>query len=363
MRLLRLPALVAAITVASTPVLAEEESAVTVDMAIPVEVQYDRTYRATDDDAEGSDLFTTIEPEIGVGLPQGFSIQAGLTFESLREREPREHRTFKSHGLYVRTLQVMWEAEPFTLHAGKFAPVFQFDGGHARGMYADTFMGDYELVERLGVGGSVEVPVEGIADITVAASLFTRDRSFLGKSLVTSRERLRLSDGTPGNTRSLENGTIALDLRPQPHPELLLRASFLRQGKGRGDEASQTAWGLGADYEFAVSDDVVIAPMIDWVHGRDAWGFAEAESIDGARTDTVTTGVQVTVGPWFGTVSQGWRSLRAPSEPDQSDRFTQVSVGYEFDFGLGVEAGWMRLHEAGERSSTVGAKAAYTLEF
>lgn len=354
-------ALGSAMGAACLPVSAMANDDVTVSFAVPIEVQYDNTYSATDPDAEGSDLYTTIEPELVIGLPHGFSVEAGVTFEPLRDRDPREHRAFKSHGAYVNTLQLVWESDPVTLNAGKFTPSFAFD--EAPGMFGDTFMGEYELVERVGFGGAVALPIEGVADIAVTASLFTRDRSVLGEAAFTSRERLEFSDGTVGNTEGLENGAVAVDISPAAIPGLLVRGSYLHQGKGEGDTADQDAWGLGATYEIEVAEGVVVSPLVDWVHSSDTIGFTDGVSTPGARSDTVTAGVQVAVGPYFGTLTHGMRSIKDPAAPTQRDRFTQVSAGYEFDFGLGLEAGWVRVKEANETSSTVGVLATYGLEF
>lgn len=353
-------ALAVALGTAMVPASVMANDDITVSVTVPVEVQYENTYKTTDNSG-GSDLFTTIEPEIVVGLPHGFSLQAGLTLEPLRDRNPREDRAFKSHGAYIGTLQLVWEHDAVMLHAGKFTPTFAFSEG--RGLYGDTFQGDYELTERLGFGGAVTVPVENVADVTVAASLFTRDRTSLSDAAITSRERLQYSDGTPGNTKGLNNGTIAVDIVPAAVPDLLVRASYMRQGKGQGDTADQSAWGLGATYGIEVAEDVVVSPMIDWVRGSDADGFTDATSTPGATTNHLTAGVAVAVGPWFGTLAHGVRTYKDPVTPTQRDRFTQVSAGYEFDFGLGLEAGWMRLHEGGDKYSTVGLLAAYTLEF
>ncbi|MFA7429774.1 MAG: hypothetical protein WCZ23_06435 [Rhodospirillaceae bacterium] len=350
----------AVLGITAAPLSAMADDGITLSVTVPVYGQYDNTYTATDN-SEGSDLYATIEPEIIVGLPRGFSLQAGLVFEPVSDRDPGRDRAFKSHGAYVQTLQLVWEAEPFMVHAGKFTPTFGFDETH--GMYGDTFLSDYELTERLGFGGAVTVPIDGIADVTLAASLFTRDRSFLSESTITSRDHLRTSDGTPGNTKGLKNGAVAIDLRPAPHPELLIRASYLRQGKGQGDASGQTAYGLGATYEYALSEDVAIAPMIDWVRAHDTIGFTDGTSTPGARTDTITAGGRLSYGQWFGTLTHGARIIKDPAAPTIRDRFTQVSAGYEFDIGLALETGWMRLHDTGEKSSTVGVVASYAWEF
>ncbi|MGC2857189.1 hypothetical protein ACM64Y_17100 [Novispirillum sp. DQ9] len=351
----------AALGLAAAPAAAwAEESAISI--SVPVEVQLDHVSDA-DDNSEGTDLTTTIEPEITVGLSHGLSLVAGLVFEPVKDRLPGTDRAFKNNGLYVQTLMVAWEAEPFTLHAGKFTPVFGFDGDHARGMYADTFLGDYELTERLGFGGSATLPIDGVGDVTVAASLFTRDRSPLAGSIITDRGRLAYGDGTPGNTDSLENGTIAVDFVPAHLPDLLVRASYLHQGKGLGDTANQDAYGLGADYSIEVADGVTVAPMVDWVRSHDAVGFTDGASIAGARTDTITTGVQLAAGPWYGTLTQGWRTIDDTTPTEINDRFTQITAGYEFDFGLAVEAGWMGLRDGGVDSTTVGFLMGYGFEF
>lgn len=351
----------AALGLAAAPTAAWAEQA-DISIAVPVEVQVDHVSDA-DDGSEGTDFTTTIEPEVVLGLSHGLSVQAGFVLEPVQDRIGGEDRFFEDHGAYVQTLQLIWEADGFTLNAGKFTPVFSFDPDHARGMYGDSFLGDYELTERLGFGAGTTFTAEGVGEFGVAAALFTRDRSPLARSIITDRGRLRTSDGTPGNTDGLENGTLAVDFVPAFAPDLLLRASYLHQGRGQGDTADQDAYGLGADYTWEVSEGLTVAPMIDWVRSHDVIGFTDGTSVPGSRTDTVTTGVQVAYGPWFGNLTHGWRDINDPVAGDSVDDFTQLTAGYEFDFGLALEAGWLDLDDGGVDSTTFGFQMAYGWEF
>lgn len=351
----------AALGLAAAPTAAwAEDSAITI--SLPVEVQVDHVSDASDG-SDGTDVFTTIEPEVNIGLSHGLSIQAGFTLEPVQDRLGGDDRYFEDHGAYVSTLQLIWETDSFTANVGKFTPVFALEPDYANGMYGDTFLGDYELTERLGAGASVAVPVEGVADITFTGALFMRDRSPLAGSIITDRGSLSLSDGTPGNTESLENGTFAVDVVPAALPDLLIRASYLHQGKGQGDTADQDAYGLGAAYSWEVNEDLSFTPMVDWVRSHDVIGFTDGASVAGSRNDTITTGLGVAYGPWFGSVTQGWRNIDGAGALNSEDDFTQVSVGYAFDMGLSVEAGWLDQDNGGVDSTTFGAVVAYGWEF
>lgn len=351
----------AALGLAAAPATAWAEEA-NISISLPVEVQLDHVSDA-DDGSEGTDLYTKIEPEIVVGLSHGLSIQAGLVLEPVQDRIAGDDRFFEDEGLFVQTLQLVWETDTFTANIGKFTPVFAFDPDFANGMYGDTFLGDYELTERLGFGATSTLPIENVADVTFTGALFTRDRSPLAGSIITDRGHLRLSDGTPGNTDSLENGTIAVDLVPAFAPDLLVRASYLHQGGGQGDTADQNAYGLGASYVWEVTEDLSLSPMVDWVYSDNALGFTDGAGSPGVSSHTVTAGIGLAYGPWFGSLTHGWRDTTDPVGGDNSDDFTQLTAGYAFDFGLSIEAGWMDLDDSGVHSTTFGTVVAYGWEF
>ena len=68
---------------------------------------------------------------------------------------------------------------------------------------------------------------------------------------------------------------------------------------------------------------------------------------------------------------KGW-NLEASWTEQETDNSTAVtntdshfqhSAGYRFDFGLSIDVGWKASEDAGTETRTLGALAAYTIEF
>ena len=58
-----------------------------------------------------------------------------------------------------------------------------------------------------------------------------------------------------------------------------------------------------------------------------------------------------------------WTGRHTDNETDDDDFQFQVSAGYAFGFGLAVNIGWKISQEADIENKTLGALAAYTIEF
>lgn len=353
-------ALAAAIVAAWTPAAAADAEGNWITGSLWVELQYDRIYSA-DDDSDGSDLFTKIEPEVLFHFTPELHVRAVGVLEPVLDRVPEEHRLFEDHGAYLETLVLVYETDRFGAYGGKFTPIFGLHDA-APGMYGDSFMSDYELTERLGLGGAVHLDADGFGTATIHASAFTADTSAFSGSAITDRGRIRRGDGGTGNTGGLENVALAVDLKPAALDGFTLRAAFLRQGHGEGDDADQHAVEVGAAYKYDVTDALTVLPMVDWVHSWDA-PLDLGGSLRGAEQDHLTLGIAAEHGPWFGILSGGLRLTDTPGADDADDSFVQVSGGYVFDFGVAVEVGWVASSVDAVDARTVGVLASYGVEF
>lgn len=331
--------------------------------AVAIEVQDDWFYD-TDDQSEGNDLYTTIEPEVTVAFSPALSLVAGLTLEPVEERDAGNDRLFDDHGLYVSTLQFVYEGDGWAAHAGKFTAPFGLAHDVVAGLYGDTFSGTYELVERLGLGGSASFAVPGVATVGVAAAMMKKDTTFLAESAITSRDRLDESDGGGGNTDTIENVSAIVDVTDIAGlPGLIVRASFLRQAGGEGDAEDQTAWGLGAAWEIDAGNGVTLAPMVEYVAAEEAVGINDALIISGASESVLTGGIGLGYGPWNAAVAGGSRDVAQPGQADAEETFAQISAGYAFDNGLTIDVGWLTQDADGTDTRTLGVLVAYGLEF
>ena len=67
---------------------------------------------------------------------------------------------------------------------------------------------------------------------------------------------------------------------------------------------------------------------------------------------------------WNGfNLAVAWTGRDTNNGTDDDDFQVQLSAGYKFDFGISVDIGWKIAEEAGINTETLGAIAAYTVEF
>ncbi len=378
---------------------------------LAVEVQNDWVDRSGGDRQTFNDTYATVEALANLHLTHWLILQAGATLEPAFETEPTlgffgepedsvGNQFFRDHGAYIDTLQVLLRFEnvlafdEVVINGGKFTPHFGFVWDNVPGIYGDLFAQDAELAERWGFGASFGIRSEQAGLFTLSGSTFFRDTTDLSNSVFTQRGRLDRSDGGPGNTEDFSNFAIALDLAEPPFaPGLRLHAAVLRQGAGatvedEGAPTDQTAFALAAAYEAALTDEITVTPVVEWVRSHDVLGFGDATStfdpiglggvsLDGAHQDIVTAGAVFGYDAWTVAAAFGYRGSDLPAAADQgvpgftiNERFVQLSAGYAFEFGLAVDVGWVNYHGdsatfGGERtrSDTIGIRLSYALEF
>lgn len=337
---------------------AEEVGTPRVEVTIPVEIQNDYAYEADDPDAELNDLYTTIEPEIAVFLTEALSIQAGLVFEPVVDPDPGEDRAFENHGLYAEQLFIEFAPGGFSLIAGKFNPAFGAAWDRAPGVYGTDFAEDYELVERIGFGGSVDFGEGDWGEHSLTAATFFADTTFMSGSAFKSRGRTNESDGGVSNTEDFSSFSISLDSEEVPAlGGLGYTLGFLRQEGGEGDPEDETGYVLGlfGSYELGA---VTAEPILEWAHFENTGGAEE-------DTDYLTAGVAFLHGPWNLSISYTGR-FTDPDDPitdDVDDMLFQASAGYEFDCGLTADIGYRFSEEDESDTHVVGLLLAYEFGF
>ena len=165
----------------ASPALAEEVAPFTLSGEISIEVQNDYTYESDDPAAELNDLYTTIEPSFSLYLGSGLSIESGLVLEPVKDAV--DDRAFEDEGLYVETLFLQYEGDGWAVFGGKFNPGFGIAWDATPGIWGTDFAEDYEMTERVGFGGSVDLVAGSAGTHTLSASTFFADTSFLSGSL------------------------------------------------------------------------------------------------------------------------------------------------------------------------------------
>ena len=132
---------------------------------------------------------------------------------------------------------------------------------------------------------------------------------------------------------------------------------FIRQAVRGDGVAPQYGLAVGLQRGFGLSNDVTITPILEYVH---LWNN---DGTPGQRQHFFTSGVEVTYGPWVGSVSHTLRRTRPQGEGAEETRDTlvQVTGGYNFENGVGLAVGYSFRDEESIGNHTVGALLTYEL--
>jgi hypothetical protein len=322
---------------------------------ILIEIQNDWTYRASDNDSELSDLYTTIEPAITIGFTPQLSLEAGLGLEPVLDLDGHD-RAFKDEGLYAEQLFLQYATDRWGLRAGKFNPDFGIAWDAAPGVYGVDFAEDYEITERMGVGGFVQLENDRLGIHRLTADLFFLDKSFLCRSGLKSRGHVREAHGGLSNTGDLRSFTLTLSGEEIPGaPGLAYHLGFSRQRGGHNarNEQGQVA---ALTYGFRPLPNVGIDLLTEYVYQSNA---------EGADQDRwyLTQSAELEWLAWNTAASFTRRDVRARGGPDGNDYLFQLSVGYEFNFGLAFNVGWRYAREEDEKVDGLGVRLSYAYEF
>jgi len=112
-----------------------------------------------DGDDEFVDTFNTTEVALDVRFNSIFSLHTDITLEPVEAPNagPRalgDDIFFEDHGFFFETLHLQADFEHFSVYGGKINPSFGSAWDVTPGLYGVDFAEDYEITERIGVGGS-----------------------------------------------------------------------------------------------------------------------------------------------------------------------------------------------------------------
>jgi hypothetical protein len=335
-------------------------------VVLPIELQWDNTFDADDPNAEASDLYFTIEPDITVGVNSWLSLNVGLVFEPVDDLDPQEDRTLEDHGLFVETAQATASFGKFTINVGKFAAPFSIAYDYAPGVYGDVLNADIEVTERWGAGAAYNFTGEGTEQgIVLRVAAFKRDTTALSGSLFTNRDRLHRNDGGNGNTDDFGNFAVALDLiQLEALPEFHFHAAYMFQQAGDGDTSDQNAYVLGANWEKKVGENAVYQIVTEWAHSDGALGYGDAVSTGGASQDDFTIAAGGTwYEKWTAAIGYSLRDIEDPIGGDVETGAFHASAGYFFHEGWLAEVAYLAIQEDGNDSQTLGLKLSREFEW
>jgi len=317
------------------------------------ELQNDWTFSSEHEDNEINDLYFAIEPSFSFGFTDELSLEAGLVLEPVFDPRPAKSRYVDDQGIFVEQLFLQYDTGRWGLRAGKINPPFGIAWDAAPGIYGVDFAEDYEITERIGAGGFLRFGSDRTGLHRLAADVFFLDTSYLSKSFLNDRGRTRRSDGGASNTGAPASFAITLESEEMPKlPGFGYHLGFSRQEAGRGgrDEYGYVA---GLTYAFKPHEDVDVEILSEYVYQRGAEGERQNRQYYSQSGAIYWKG-------WNLALSSTLRELDGGGARDY---LFQASVGYEFESGLAIDAGYRFAREDGIGNDGLGALVSYTLKF
>lgn len=362
-RLLSAGVLVAALPVAAlaadeAPPPPAAETYPYIDGELGLEVGVDHVFDSDDDGAEITDLFFEGELAVKFGLTPIFSVNLGVTAESVLDPEPFEDRAFRDIGAYVDTLNLAAELGAFTIFGGKFGPGFGTAWDVTPGIYGADFAEDYEITEQIGVGAAYTFDAGDMGKHTLGANVFFADTSFLSDSLFTSRGRLSRGDGGLTNTGELNNVSVTLDGEAiAALPGLTYHLGYRHLSSDFEDETDEDGYVAGLTHTTEMANGVTLGLTGEIAYFSD---FAGSRGDDAVYT---TAGLSIAREPWHGELAGTVRKLDFGADDDFTDYLVQVSAGYEFENGIDISLGYANVRAEDVDAHVVGVRLSKAFAF
>lgn len=337
----------------SFPALAEENTSYpSLTGELSFEIEDDWTTSSDDPDAEINDLYPTVTLSTTAVFTPEISIKMEATLEPVEDAE--NDREFEDLGGSLNILTVNYETDAFSVFVGKFTPNFGIAWDAAPGLYGSDISGDYEYAEMIGLGGSINFNAAGAH--TVSASSFFADTTFLSDSVGESRGPLEKSDGGLANTEDLSSFAIALDGGFSDLEGFRYHVGFSALSEGSDGEDHQFGYAAGVEYNFNINEDLTATPLFEYVY------LDNYEGIEGDNAHFATAAFGLEYGGWSASTAYQRRQTET-SGSGQVDYAIDLTVGYNFENGIGISGGWKHSQEEDIDSSGIGLLLSYNLEF
>lgn len=323
---------------------------------LDMELQNDLTTRATDGNRRDN-LKAEIEAALRYQATQTMSFNLGLKLEQVNDPDAGKDEAFEKHGAFIESLTVNYDSEDFGLYAGKFTPNFGVAWDVAPGIYTKEFAkNDYELSERWGLGGSIGLPAGTLGHLDLSASVFFADRTVLSDSVLSRRGRTTKASGGPSNTGDFSSFAVAIDGHEVPWFETLeYQLAFVHQGKGEGNTADEQGVVASASFTWPLIGAVSFSPLVEYAvfNGRDGTRARDQQNLTGAARFDYEA--------WNLTLGYGRRHVKEAGLDDATDELMQLTVGYAFDNGVTLDAGYGHFDDSGVVSDMIGFKLSFEL--
>ncbi len=324
------------------------------------ELRNDWAFRSEKEKDEVNNLYTEIEPYLILSFNDRVALEVSLMINALKKPKQGDNMYFDNQALFVEELKLAYYGDNFSVFGGKYNPTFGTAWDLTGGVYGKDLAKDYELKERLGVGGSVFGDIKGMGFHTLTANSFFLDTTFLSESLITRRDQKGKEDGGVSNTEDLSSYSVTLDSEKFMGVKgLNTHLGHYNQAEGAEDTGKKNEKGvvIGANYTTYLTKDISAKFIGEYAQIKNS----EGKSKD---IDYLTGSVKLKLyKQWNAAVSYTDKDIHNAGSSNRNDHQFQVSGGYLFKNGFSVDVAYRTTDKDKKKTQGLGGLLAYTYEF
>lgn len=337
------------------------------------QLEGDRVMSTQESGVSANNAFIYVEPKVSLNFNKNWSIKTDFRLnpnDSLTTRNstyPERYRTFLSAnrglgqedlGIIVEEMKVHFENEDMKLFAGKFDPTFGTAYNKAKriGVFTSQFAEDYNLREKIGVGG-----IALLEDSKISINTFFNDTTGLSRSTLNDRGRAASNNGIAGNTGTLSSYSVAMDGQNIFGVEnWFYNVGYRSLGVSKLDgRAREKGYVIGSEYLYKIGQQTSIIPFVE---------VAKINNFTGEQGRNALYSTVALIGKyssWTASISRLSRNISQHQDitPRVKDHQLQLSVGYKFTNNLTLDVSRSNMKESGNRASLIGTVLSYVQEF
>ena len=191
------------------PAFADDCEAPCAGYEISTELQNDWIFSGNPSSLTSNNLYPSISADVFLAPTAILKFVASITTDTVVDPLPGISTSFYGTGSYAEELYAILDADPVTLRAGKFNTVFSLASEADPGINAMAIASNIDADERWGAEAILGFEALDFQH-SVAATVFTLDRTFLSNSIFNNRGATSLSDGGPGNVAGIGSAALTL---------------------------------------------------------------------------------------------------------------------------------------------------------
>ena len=350
------------------PAFADDCEAPCAGYEISAELQNDWIFSADPSSLTSNNLHPAISADVFLAPTDALKFVASFTTETVVDPLPGISTSFYGTGSYAEELYAILDADPVTLRAGKFNTVFSLASEADPAINAMDIASNIDADERWGAEAVLGFEALDFQH-SIAATVFTVDRTSLSNSIFNNRGATTLSDGGPGNIAGIGSAAITLSGCKGAEPsdcydegDFGYRLGFRFQRAGHAspdqieagikpvDEFTQLA---AATAKFEIGDVTVrLLGETAYVHGFES-------NPDDALIMTGAAAFEI--GPMTYTAAFSRQKTYVKDDVDTIDRLLEVSAVYQAEDDVPFEGASWSAGAAYDYSRDADAQTAHVL--